>query len=286
VSAPASRHPVAFWLPAALAAVTVLVQISYPLLDAEPLRIATITVVLLFCLTSSVHAGLNLGASAAVRLLVVAGGIGLAAEAIGVRSGLPFGPYSYAGTLGPRVLGVPVVVPLAWTMMAYPCLLLGRRLTRSHAAGRAPLTALIGGTALASWDLFLDPQMVTAGHWSFDHPTPALPGVPGIPVTNFAGWLLVAVAMVAVLDAALPGTDGLDRRALAVPGALLAWTWLGSALANLAFFGRPAVAAWGFVAMGLTVGPFLFSLRPFTLGRRDGHPARTPPSREARSVGP
>jgi len=279
VSTRPSRRGDALWLPAVLAAATVLVQISYPLLDGESLRTATVTVVLLFCLTSLAHAGLNLGAATAVRLLAVAGGAGLAAEAVGVRTGLPFGPYTYAGTLGPQVLGVPVVVPLAWTMMAYPCLLLGRRLTRGQDAGRTAAIAMVGGAALASWDLFLDPQLVAAGHWTFDDPTPALPGVPGIPLTNYAGWLLVAVVMVAVLDVALPGTDGLDRRALAVPSALLAWTWLGSTLANLAFFGRPAVAGWGFVAMGLTVGPYLLSLR-----RHDGDLAGTPTTRAAESV--
>jgi uncharacterized membrane protein len=246
-----------------LAVATVLVQISYPLLDGDLLRWATMTAVVLFCATSLVHAAVRLGPLAALTLLVVAGGLGLLAEAVGVRTGFPFGTYSYAGTLGPQLLGVPVVVPLAWTMMAYPCLLLGRRLTRRVASpgGRSLLVALTGGTALATWDLFLDPQMVAAGHWSFAHPTPALPGIPGIPLTNYAGWLLVSVVMVAALHVGLRSSDRLTRGALAVPSALLAWTWLGSALANLAFFGRPAVAAWGLLGMGLTVAPYLLSLR-------------------------
>ena len=267
-----------------LAASTVLVQISYPLLDGEALRAATIVVVLLFCTTSLLHAGVHLGTGAAARLLAVAGGLGLVAEMVGVQAGVPFGQYSYAGTLGPQVLGVPVVVPLAWTMMAYPCLLLGRRLTRNlpsniningartGSAARVAALAVAGGAALAAWDLFLDPQMVSAGHWTFDDPTPALPGVAGIPLTNYAGWLVVAVPMIAALHLALPATDHLDRSALAVPSALLAWTWLGSALANVAFFGRAVVGAWGFVGMSLTVAPYLFSLR-----RPDHQPV--PPAR-------
>ena len=43
-----------------------------------------------------------------------------------------------------------------------------------------------------------------------------------------------------------------------VPAVMLAWTWLGSALANVAFFGRPEVAMYGFVGMGVLVGPYLF----------------------------
>ena len=42
--------------------------------------------------------------------------------------------------------------------------------------------------------------MVEAGHWFWLDPWPTLPGVPGIPVSNFAGWLLVALLMIAALD--------------------------------------------------------------------------------------
>jgi putative membrane protein len=37
----------------------------------------------------------------------------------------------------------------------------------------------------------------------------------------------------------------------------LLWTWLGSVVANLAFFGRPWVALLGGAAMGLVVVPYV-----------------------------
>ena len=58
-----------------------------------------------------------------------------AKESIGVATGYPFGQYHYTGTLGPAVLGVPVLVPLAWVMMAYPCLLAGRTVAAQVMAG-------------------------------------------------------------------------------------------------------------------------------------------------------
>ena len=244
--------PVLLRLSAALALTVVLAQIAYPLTSGEPLRLLTIGTVLCFAAASLVHAWSTRGAMWALRLLVVAGGIGLTAEAIGVRTGVPFGRYAYADALGPQVLDVPLIVPLAWVMMSYPCLLLGRRLGR----GRRPLVALSGGLTLAAWDLFLDPQMVAAGRWVWADPVPALPGVPGIPVTNFVGWLLVAVVMLAVLDATLSRDDGADAT---VPAALLAWTWIGSTIGNAVFFNRPAVAVWGGVAMGVCSGPYLLS---------------------------
>ena len=243
-------------VPAVLAVGAVLAQIAYPLLDApgqDGLTAATIASVLLFCGASVTHATLTLGARAAAVLLLVAGGIGLVAEAVGVATGFPFGEYAYAGTLGPQLLGVPLLVPLAWVMMAYPTLLAGRLLARGWLA--IPLAAW----ALASWDLFLDPQMVAAGHWTWAFPSPGLPGVDGVPLTNFAGWLLVALVMQAGLHLLVPATP--VAASTAVPFALLAWTWLGSTLANAAFFGRPAVALWGFAAMGLVVAPALVTAR-------------------------
>lgn len=262
-------------VPLALAGATVLVQITYPLLSGRALVAVTIATVLLFCTASLVHAAATAGARTAVLLLLVAGGTGLVAEAVGTATGFPFGAYEYSGSLGWEVLDVPVVIPLAWTMMAWPMLLLGRRLAtallgllgrdgRTSGLLGSVLTALLGGLGLASWDLYLDPQMTDAGHWVFAYPEPGLPGVPGIPLTNYAGWALVAVLMVALLHAVVP-EQPVDER---VPALLLAWTWLGSGLANLAFFGRPEVAAYGLVGMGMFVGPYLLLLRRSRLRER------------------
>lgn len=237
--------------PGLLAALTVLAQIAYPLVAGESLRLLTIGTVVLFFLASLTHAVVRRGPRCAVALVVVAGGGGLVAEAVGVRTGVPFGRYSYAGNLGPEILDVPVVVPMAWAMMAYPALVVARRL----APGAVPLVA---GVALASWDVFLDPQMVAAGHWRWSDPSPALPGVPGIPLSNYAGWLLVATVMMLVLDRAVPRDDRrVDDR---VPVALYLWTYASSVLGNLAFFGRPSVALVGGVVMGTVAVPLAVSV--------------------------
>jgi putative membrane protein len=237
----------------------VLAQVAYPLLSGPWLRTATIVAVLAFATASVLSATAWLGVRAGTALLLAAGGLGLVAEAVGVATGRPFGTYHYASTLGPRLLGVPLIVPLAWTMMAYPALLAARRLAPSAGRLRRRLgIALLGGVTLAAWDLFLDPQMVAAGHWSWAHPSPSLPGVPDVPLGNTVGWLLVGTLLTALLDALLPCAPG---PAETLPAALLVWTWLGSLLANLAFFDRPAVGLLGGVGMALVVVPYLASLR-------------------------
>ncbi|MGB9377188.1 MAG: carotenoid biosynthesis protein [Mycobacteriales bacterium] len=247
-----------------LAAATVLAQIAYPLVGGTARSALTVATVVVFFLASVTHALATRGPAWTAILVAVSAGGGLLAEAIGVATGWPFGSYVYAGSLGPEVFGVPMVIPLAWTMMAYPALVVAARLTRGLIR-----RGLLAGYALASWDLFLDPQMVDAGHWRWVDPSPALPGVPHVPVGNYLGWLGVAVLMcllmcllmctvMALLPVRPPRSAGSGGDG--VPMALYLWTYFSSLLAHAAFFGLAGSALWGGVAMGLVAIPLALSL--------------------------
>jgi putative membrane protein len=234
-----------------MAAATVLLQVAYPLLEGHPRDVLTVVTVVAFFAASTSHALVHRGAAWTATFVLVTAGVGLLAEAVGTATGVPFGAYDYAGSLGPKVLGVPAVIPLAWSMMAYPSLLVGQRLCRT-----APTAALVGGFALASWDLFLDPQMVDAGHWRWTDVHRSLPGSPDVPVSNHVGWLLVAVLIVGALQL-LPRRTADDR----VPAVLFLWTYGSSVLAHAVFFDRPMTALVGAVGMGLVAVPYALSLR-------------------------
>ena len=238
-------------LPVWLAALTVLLQIAYPLVSGQPRNTLTVITVVAFFVASVTHALVHRGPRWTAFFVLVTTGTGLLAESLGTSTGFPFGSYDYAGSLGWKLLSVPVVIPLAWAMMAYPCLLVGQRLASTPVGA-----AVVGGYALASWDLFLDPQMVEAGHWTWSDVQASLPGSPDIPISNYLGWVLVAVLMVAVLQL-LPRKDADDR----VPAALFLWTYASSVLANAVFFGRPAVALLGGIGMGVVAIPYALSLR-------------------------
>ncbi len=243
-------------LPETFAAATVLLQVAYPLTSGRPRDVLTVATVLSFFLATAGHALSRRGTRWTAAYLLVTVGTGLVAEAVGTATGVPFGDYSYAGSLGPRLLDVPVVVPLAWAMFAYPCLLVGQRL------GSSPLrAAAVGGWTLASWDLFLDPQMVSAGHWTWAHVRVGLPGASDVPVSNTLGWLAVGLFMLGVLQL-LPRVAADDRQ----PAALFLWTYASSVLAFAVFFGRPVVALVGGVAMGLVAVPYARSLRGRSCG--------------------
>ena len=233
-------------VPTVLAAATIGAQILYPLVTGPARHVLTIATVTLFFAASVTHAAVRRGPRFAGALVLIAGGIGLAAEAVGVATGYPFGAYRYADSLGVQVFGVPLIVPMAWVMMAYPTLLVAQRLTRRWAP-------VVGAFALTSWDVFLDPQMTAEGHWAWANPEPALPGVPGIPLTNYAGWLAVSLVVMALLDRLPQRPKESDDR---VPAALFLWTYLGSVLGNAFFFGRPWVGVVGGVLMGLVAVPY------------------------------
>jgi putative membrane protein len=119
--------------------------------------------------------------------------------------------------------------------------------------------------------------MVDGGFWTWRHPDPGLPGVDGVPLTNLAGWMLAGTVLIAVVDRILPcpvsasdpaSTTRTTPAAPPTPAVLLAWTWLGSTLANLTFFDRPMLAGYGFLALGATVAPYL--LLVVRDARRDG----------------
>jgi uncharacterized membrane protein len=238
-------------------AVVVVAQILYSKAEPNDRSTTTVVAVAAFALASVCDATARFGLRAAGLLVLVAGGGGLLVETVGVHTGFPFGSYDYSGTLGVELAGVPVVVPLAWIMMSWPALLVGRAVATST---RTWSVVVVGAWALASWDVFLDPQMVDAGYWTWSTPTPSLPGVAGVPLTNYAGWLLVAAAIVAALHVGVARSEEFRSRVLSLrfgPAPVLyLWTYGSSVWAHTAFFGRPWVSLVGGIVMGAVALPF------------------------------
>ena len=151
----------------------------------------TWAIVVLGAVLSVVHAGLSRGARVGAGLPSWWRCTAVAFEAVGLATGFPYGRYTYGAALGPTLLGVPFLVPLAWLMMAWPSWVLADRLTRRvRAARRGAVRVAVAAAVFAGWDVVLDPQLVQAGYWTWSHPHPGLPGIPTVPLTNLAGWLL------------------------------------------------------------------------------------------------
>ncbi|GGK66150.1 hypothetical protein GCM10011591_42840 [Nocardia camponoti] len=178
-------------LPAGAALLLVAVQIAYPLTDGAARDAVTCAVVGLSALTALLHAWITRGFAWAASFFVIVSGLGFVAEVVGTRTGVPFGAYSYAvGRLGPAIADVPLVVPLAWTGGLYPIWIVAGLVS----TGPLRRVALFAVSAVG-WDLFLDPQMVADGQWTWADQSHGLPGLPEIPLTNYVGWALVATVM-------------------------------------------------------------------------------------------
>lgn len=234
-------------------AIAIGLQISYPLIDGEALRVVTIATVYWAAAAMLIHSVLAYGVVYSSQFILITFTYALLVEQIGSRTGWPFGNYEYSPSLGYQIYGVPLVVPFAWVMLAHPLLIAARRVTKNW-------VFLYGGIGMMAWDLFLDPQMVAAERWSWSFSGAHVPFQPDIPLSNAFGWLLTGMGLMAILNLALRR----DRRATttsAVPDFLLIWTWFAGVVGNLFFFDRPGVALIGGVVFGLVLIPYIFLLR-------------------------
>ena len=233
-------------------AIAILLQLIYPLVDGEFLRLLTINVVYWGAGAMLLHALLAYGTRYAITYLFFTFFFALTIEHIGVMTQWPFGNYSYSGDLGLKIFEVPLVVPFAWIMMAHPVLTAARRIAGNW-------VFLYGGIALAAWDLFLDPMMVAEGRWTWVVTGAHVPFQPEIPLSNTFGWLLSTIVLMTILHFATPR----DRRkvggSLIAADVLLFWTWFSGVVGNLFFFGRPGIALFSGAILGVLLAPYFFS---------------------------
>ena len=233
-------------------ATAILLQIPYPLLDGRALEILTLLTVYSGAAAMLIHASMSFGNKFALTYLAITALFALVIESIGVNTGWPFGIYEYSKTLGLFIFDVPLVVLFAWTMMAYPALIAARRVAGGW-------VFLYGGAILMGWDLFLDPQMVTAGRWTWEVTGAAFPYAPEIPLSNPFGWLLSGLTLIAILHFILPTERRKEAPSTLVVDIYLAWSLIGGFVAQFFFFGRQGLALVALLIYGAILSPYFFT---------------------------
>jgi putative membrane protein len=147
------------------------------------------------CSLSAMHLH---GVRTAFKMIPLAVGIGFFAEYTGEHYGWFFGEYTFTDALGPRLAGVPVVIPLMWFNLTYMCSVLGNVvLHRSPLAppglGNALVSALFCATLVTAYDLGADPYMVyVAKAWIMAKTDGAWFGETAL---AFAGWTVISFAI-------------------------------------------------------------------------------------------
>ena len=246
------------YMPALLLVATITLNIMWPLTHGHARSVVTICGVLTFFVESKIHSFISRGLKYTTTFILIVLPLAFLVEVIGTHTGFPFGDYTYSHRLGIMLFSVPLLIPLAWFMMMYPSLLIAQSLTtvRWKQVG-------IAAWLMATWDLFLDPQMVNEGYWtwhdSMNNPTTV------IPWTNFVGWFVVSVIIFALLVFVLPNAKAEESTAQpqssnTVPYLAVMWVWLGSFIANVftysPFLNQPRVAITGLVGMGIILAPW------------------------------
>lgn len=128
-----------------------------------------------------------------------------AIEIVGVSTGFPYGEFEYGVSLGPMFAGVPLALPVFFIPLVINAYLLCLLLLRDRASSLAVRLGVVI-PAVVAMDVVLDPGAVALGFWSFSEG-----GFYGVPISNYAGWVLSAAVAVVLLDLSFD-RDELIRR--------------------------------------------------------------------------
>lgn len=154
--------------------------------------------VMVFSLT---HAMVALGWRHSLIFFALSAAISWTYEQVGVATGAIYGPYHYTAQLGPKLGHVPLLIPIAWFMMIYPSYVIANLIVDGQPTGsRGGLSRLLGlaflsAMVMTAWDLVVDPLLTQAvmTAWVWEQGGPYY----GVPVQNFAGWLLTTFTVYA-----------------------------------------------------------------------------------------
>ena len=183
--------------------------VRYP--DIKGASVGSYLSTLLIALPSTVALFRYLGPRSATLSLLALSSFGYAIEAIGVATGFPYGTFYYGDALGPRLAGiVPLLLPLSYAPLVIGAVAAawGTRLRLLH---------VLYATLLLVWmDAILDPGAASLGFWVW----PGGGAYYGVPISNYAGWLLSgAIATTLLLVAGRwsepPGPTLLDSATIA-----------------------------------------------------------------------
>lgn len=126
---------------------------------------------------------------------------GFNVELIGTRTGLLFGEYSYGKVLGPKLMGVPLIIGINWFIIMFCCgvtiMAIFNKLTNNLPETEKPkpvlkMASIVSDGALLAvfFDWIMEPVAVKLGYWSW---------IQGdIPLLNYVSWFLVSAFLLMI----------------------------------------------------------------------------------------
>jgi putative membrane protein len=189
----------------AAAITTAIALVAYAALHVKAValdqtRPSLIIASLVFTILGLAHATYALGWRRALTFFALCTVISGLLEQIAIWTA-DVGSYYYTDVLGPKIGDVPIVIPISWFMMIYPCYTIANLLVDGRPVATArrllPLLWLSMVTAVVetAWDLSLDPFMtgkMKAWVWADGGP------YFGIPFQNYFGWVQVTLIVMVI----------------------------------------------------------------------------------------
>jgi uncharacterized membrane protein len=120
-----------------------------------------------------------------VALALVLGTLGYFVEVLGVHTGRVFGSYTYGEALGLKLMNVPLLIGLNWSMLVFA---IGVPMARSSMPTWAKV--LVSSAMMVGLDVLIEPVAIHLGFWTWEQ------GM--IPVQNYVAWGAVSAVFFAL----------------------------------------------------------------------------------------
>lgn len=129
-------------------------------------------------------------------------------ECFAISTGV-FGKYEYTTSfLGYKLFNsVPFNIPICWIIMIYPSMLIAERLliTKTNTIRHKLQVSCLTGLIITSWDIAMDPMMVSKGAWKWTHGGAFF----GIPLQNYLGWWLISFIAIMIFQLTVSSDNNL-----------------------------------------------------------------------------
>jgi uncharacterized membrane protein len=113
--------------------------------------------------------------------------IGMSMEIIGVKTGCPFGEYTYGTVLGPKLFDVPLTIGINWFMLSYALGVIAH-----HISKNSIIAIMLGASMMVAMDLLIEPVAITLGYWSWSEVD--------IPISNYIAWWVISLIILSIFN--------------------------------------------------------------------------------------
>lgn len=147
-------------------------------------QLTGLTIIISFFLMMIYHKGWNFR-FIFVSLFIICAGFFV--EVVGVKTGDIFGTYTYHGGLGPKWLGVPVIMGVNWLMIVYAIYHMTLKVNMNPV-----IRPMVNAMLMVIYDLALEPVAIGWNMWTWEEGS--------VPASNYIAWFFISFLFFAIMQ--------------------------------------------------------------------------------------